>query len=156
MALHAIPGVVLTDIDDRNNRLTIGVETLNVSDRVQQELSNLGIPLEAVNLEETGLIEYASHTLQNYSRPVVGSLQIQFGSAIGSTIGTCTLGFNAVRSGISGFVINSHCTAQRSVIEGTLFGQNTLTSPNRIGVETVDPPFFSTQLLYRRDSQQNR
>ena len=142
LTLHTIPGVVLSDIDDANNRLTVGVETLDVSSQVQQELGNLGIPLEAVNLEETGRIEYATHTLQSYWRPVEGGFQIQFGSAIGSTIGTCTLGFNAVRSGVSGFVTNSHCTAQRSVVEGTLFGQNTLTSANRIGVETVDPPFF--------------
>ncbi|HEX4961421.1 MAG TPA: hypothetical protein VF173_11325 [Thermoanaerobaculia bacterium] len=60
----------------------------------------------------------------------------------------CTLGVNAVRFDVMppvrGFVTNSHCTATRSVVDGTVFSQSTSgTTTNRIGVETVDPPFFT-------------
>lgn len=55
--LHsAIPEVTMTDIDDTKNRLTIGVLSLSteVVTRIEQELARLGVPRNAVILEETG------------------------------------------------------------------------------------------------------
>ncbi len=47
-------GVVLTGIDDRKNRLKVGVETSGVASAVQTELDALGIPRLAVNIVLAG------------------------------------------------------------------------------------------------------
>ncbi len=51
-----IPEVTMTYIDDAKNRLVIGVLSLSteVVTRIEQELARLGVPREAVILEETG------------------------------------------------------------------------------------------------------
>ncbi|MEM4722134.1 MAG: hypothetical protein QXT73_08760 [Candidatus Methanomethylicaceae archaeon] len=97
-----------------------------------------------VNFEETGPIEPVSHTLQSKARPVDGGFQITFVNSFGSA--ACTLGFNAIRTGVSGFVTNSHCThpQRMGVVDNTAFHQPTVSgTTNLIGTETVDPPFFS-------------
>jgi|GEM_PF-3474697 len=55
--LHNLPEVTLSDIDDAKNRLTLGLEKMDAEtvSLVEHELARLGIPREAVILEETGL-----------------------------------------------------------------------------------------------------
>src|SRR5262249_6262073 len=50
---------------------------------------------------------------------------------------------NALRAGVKGFVTAAHCTAVRGVLDGTVFSQSTPDGSSRIGVEAVDPPFFT-------------
>lgn len=134
----AISGVVLTDIDEANNRLTVGVENLETAGPLVEEvLATLGIPREAVSIEET---EPIKPLLRTFRRPVVGSLQIHFPPFL------CTLGFNAIRAGVTGYVTNSHCTNVQGGVESTVHWQHLVGSTNgilnRIGVETVDPPYL--------------
>lgn len=134
----AIPGVVMTGIAESNNRLKIGVEHSALFNRVEQELINLGVPLEAVKLVETKPVKFLQ-TLQNTTRPLLGGLRIT-----NSGGGECTLGFLAVRQGQAGFVTNSHCTNTTGGVEGTVFHQAIISGvTNRVGVETVDPQFFT-------------
>lgn len=49
-----IPGVILTDIDEGRNRLVVGVEKIALRRLVEEKLRELGIPPEAVLVEETG------------------------------------------------------------------------------------------------------
>jgi hypothetical protein len=58
---------------------------------------------------------------------------------------TCTLGFSAKRylTGEKGFVTNSHCTNVQGGVESTVFYQPTASGNNRIGVEIVDPVYWS-------------
>lgn len=138
MVLLTLPGVTLTDIDDARNRLLIGVEKMEMLELVEQELAKLGIPGEAFIIEQAGPVE-VDVTLRDRVRPVVGGLQIAFGDNY-----TCSLGFNAIRSGVSGFVTCSHCTGTQGSVDGTVFHQPTISgTANRIGIETVDPPFFT-------------
>jgi hypothetical protein len=46
-----LPGLVMTDIDEVNNRLFIGVETAEARDLVEQRLVELDIPREVVAIE---------------------------------------------------------------------------------------------------------
>lgn len=138
--LLAMRGVVLTDIDDRTNRLLVGVETERVSWAVRDRLGALGIPGESVDLVEMAPIKYLN-SLRDRHRPLVGGLHISFISA-GSQY-MCTMGFNAVRSGINGVVTNSHCTATPGGVQNTIEYQPNVSSSNRLGVETVDPPYLS-------------
>ncbi|MCL4368898.1 MAG: hypothetical protein M1337_07005 [Actinobacteria bacterium] len=55
-AVFEVPGVSFTDIDEANNRLAIGLEEIEKRDMVERKVGELGIPLEAVQIEETGPI----------------------------------------------------------------------------------------------------
>jgi hypothetical protein len=136
-AVFTIPGVIVTDIQEAQNRLYVGVETLEIAGAVEAMLAQLGIPREAVIIEETAP-EVPLTSLQTRHRPLVGGLQINFGSFL------CTFGFNATRSGVRGGVTNSHCTNIQGGVEGTVYHQHTASGTvNRIGMETVDPPYFT-------------
>lgn len=137
MALFALPGVLMTDINDGNNRLVVGVESLEMRDIVEQELDRLGIPREAVLIKETSPV-VPTATLNEYYRPLVGGLKV--GPHVG---GECTMGFNARRSGVEGFVINSHCTPTMAQLDNmTYYQPNCCISDWIVGTEAVDPlPF---------------
>jgi hypothetical protein len=140
-------GVTFTGIDHRNNQVVIGVEDAGVRSSVESELAAFHLPPEAVNFMETGPIQVNS-SLSDFRRPLLGGLEI------GTSIGTqCSLGFNARRSGISGFVTASHCSSRDGAPPGTI--GTTYFQPadgvSRIGVETVDPRFhgcFCTPSLF--------
>jgi hypothetical protein len=143
----ALPEVVLTDIDDQQNRLAVGVETTAAQARVEGQLGRLGVPREAVSISVTAPVEY-SLTLRDRSRPPVGGQQLTFRS--GGINFLCTLGFGAIRQGVLGFVTNSHCSATRGVVDGSSLGGTVFHQPtigflgaNIVGIERVDPPFFT-------------
>jgi hypothetical protein len=156
MARHVLrlPGIVLIGIDEAKNRLLIGVEDSEARDligRVEQQLAELDIPFEAVNLVEVGPIELGT-SLLDLHRPVVGGLQIAWQGGSGGPLprpvaDTCTLGFNAIRRDVLGFVTNSHCSARRGRADSTVYYQPTITFDNQIGIETVDPPTRITRIL---------
>ena len=134
-------GVVLTDIDEANNRLTVGVKNGQSRARVARRLGTRGIPRGAVSIEQVAPIK--AENLQARHRPLVGGLQIA--RRITSTSESrCTLGFNVIRGGVAGFVTNSHCTRIQGGVESTVFHQHTtFTTGNRVGVETVDRTYFT-------------
>jgi len=132
----ALPGVVLTGIDEAKNRLEIGLAPGVTADRVTKELKRLRVPLAAVEIKHTPWITEAGGgpTLRDTRRPLEGGLQID---------NNCTLGALAVRQGVAGFVTASHCTAQQGGVEGTIIYQAGFGPGTRIGVETVDPQYSS-------------
>ena len=132
--LLSIPGVVFTDIGDVNNRIKVGATRMaGLRSTIQARMSALGVPAEATILEEAAPIHFTS--LQTRNRPVVGGLQISYPGF------NCTLGFNATRAGVAGFVTNSHCTTTQGGVESTKYGQPDTLITNKIGVETVDPVY---------------
>src|SRR5262245_44538011 len=136
------PGVVFLDIDERRNRIVLGVD---------EKQSGVAVPLmdrvrAASDAPEGAVIVEPARpfkdmvTLLDRFRPVPGGVQTQ-----SSNGAICTLGFNADppgAPGIHGFVTNSHCTTVQAGGTGTLFYQNTFDINNRIGVEVLDPPYF--------------
>jgi len=128
-------GAVFVDADEASNRVRIGVER-GAAGQARAAVARLGIPAEAVIVEETEPITFAA-TLRDRVRPVVGGLQINFPGFL------CTLGFNAVRSGVSSFITNSHCTNTQGGTEGTPYWQPLESvDPVRIGTEVDDPVYF--------------
>lgn len=121
-AVWSVPGVVFTDIDEVKNRLDIGVETEEAAELVEKRLRELGIPREAVDIEISEPVVPDS-SLRDRHRPLVGGLEI-----IGDYAGTseCTLGFNAKRAGVEGFVTASHCSEVLAGVDGTGFYQPTI------------------------------
>lgn len=129
------PGVVLLDVDETTNRIRVGVEPGRVAvTRVQLavEAARRGIPGHAVVVEAAEPI-FQLVTLRDQLRPIPGGVQIHFGNFL------CTLGFNATRNGVSGFVTNSHCTDKQGGVESTQYFQPL--SPAAVAVEIADPTY---------------
>jgi hypothetical protein len=132
-------GVVFLDISERHNRLVLGVERTAVeafTAGLEKFLRGTRVPPEAVVVEVAEPIVPLAQLTDGF-RPVPGGVQIQ--NQNGSS---CTVGVNATRQGVRGFVTASHCTETRSVVEGTDFFQTAVGLFSHVGVETVDPPFF--------------
>ncbi|MEM4591521.1 MAG: hypothetical protein QW555_06795 [Nitrososphaerota archaeon] len=125
------------DIEERGNRLLIGVSTSANASEVARLVSELGIPEAGFNIVTAQIKPLA--TLRDHVRPTVGGLQIAFSSYL------CTLGFNVLRSGTRGYLVNSHCTTSQWQPDGTAHYQPYATSSSyAIGVEQVDPPYFTS------------
>jgi hypothetical protein len=123
------------DADEASSRVRIGVERGSPG-QARSLVARLGIPAEAVMVEETEPIRLAAG-LRDRVRPIVGGLQINFPGYL------CTLGFNAVRGTQNSFITNSHCTKTQGGTDGTPYWQPTQTvDPVQIGTEVDDPVYF--------------
>lgn len=134
--LLGLPGVAFLDADEARNRVVVGVDSRARGmdrGRLERELAAAGVPREAVVFQEAAPFEDLVG-LRDKLRPVPGGSQIVFSSF------ACTLGFNAFRGNLFGFVVNSHCTHVRGEADGTRYSQSTPTSGG-IGTEIVDPAF---------------
>jgi hypothetical protein len=131
----SLPGVVFTDADEAGNRLRIGVEHAAAAGQVRSVLARLGIPAAAATVEVTEPIRQLA-TLQGSVRPVVGGVQINFPGFL------CSVGFNASRGGVRGFVTASHCTNTQGGVENTPYWQPLQSvNPTQIATESADPAY---------------
>ncbi len=134
----AEPGVVFTDIDERRNRVVIGIDekadpsTFALLDSLRAATS---APREAVIVERVAPF-HNLQTLRQSFRPIPNGVQIAFDNFL------CTLGYNAIRQGVQGFVTNSHCSTVQGQMNSTVYFQPLPGTP-AIGVEAVDPPFLA-------------
>jgi hypothetical protein len=158
----SLKGAVFTGIDQRNNRIEVGVERLDVAPQVLVIRQQFGIPRDAVTVSVTPPVHLKTqtlapadesanqqppvNTLQSKIRPLVGGIQIALRQGNGS-LGACTLGFYAVRVSTQeptpGFVTNSHCTKIEGGVDATTYWQpRPPPDSNGIGIETVDPCYW--------------
>jgi|GEM_PF-4035470 len=108
--------VVRSDVDEMNNRVTIGVSTPEAQQRVLAFARQVG-GSDALEVELTAPIEN-NYQLTDSIRPVGGGLEIRNGT------GGCSLGFVAVRAGVLGFVSAAHCTSQQWAYDASSIYQN--------------------------------
>ena len=136
LPLFELAGVVYTDADETRGRFVVGVVDRDVEPLVHARARALGVPFQLVDVVETQPIVQVT-TLRNQVRPAVGGLQIRFSQYL------CSLSFNAVRNGVSGFVTASHCSDIQGAADGTQYYQplNQVTNEH-IGQEIADPGFF--------------
>ncbi|HEX5746971.1 MAG TPA: hypothetical protein VFZ09_12065 [Archangium sp.] len=128
----SLRGAVLTDVDEKTNRVTIGVSDLEARGNMEQRLKALGVPSDMVEVVDVNPIYPAS--VQGGWRPVPGGVQIEW------TPGRyCTLGFTALWGGTLGYVTNSHCSTTMGSLDYGASGQPALSSV--AGYEAVDPAF---------------
>ncbi len=135
LPLFVLPGVVYTDAREDLGRLEVGVIGREVFGPVERELERLNVSRSLVDIVVTEPI-VSLVTLRDRVRPVQGGLQTAF------SVYVCTVGFNATRAGVAGFVTNSHCTKKQGGVESTVHYQPTSGANNRTGVETADPQYF--------------
>ena len=135
--------IVFVDLDERRNRVTIGVVGDPSRQRFEALAKSLGVPFEALIIEETQPIRFHA-SLRDKRRPVPAGVQIEIDTGI-FAYKICTLGFNVVRNGRDGFVTNSHCTRNSGVSNDDDFHQpnDPLLSGNKIGDEDADPRYFT-------------
>lgn len=138
--------VTLTDIDELNNRITIGVPYIDDSAAIaslNDEIAELNIPREAVTVQEERPAKIGA-TLLNQLRPVRGGSQIRGQYTNNARYSICTLGINVKIGGVKGFLTNSHCSLEMWQKEATKFYQPfNANSQSYVGIETKDPPWFS-------------
>lgn len=145
-----VAGIVLGDVDEGNNRLYFGVSGPTAALGVHSALTSLGIPASAFVVEQRASIAAVS-TLRDRVRPLQGGLQINFfptPPGVAPVTLICTLGFNVVRYGVSGFMTNSHCTNVEGGEETpTDYYQNRQShgAPDFVGAE-LDDPHWTSQL----------
>lgn len=149
----ATDGAVFLDIDETRNRLRIGVDRSagpGATAAVLGALREAGVPRDAVVIEAADPIHFVA-TLRDQIRPVPGGVQIRFSNFL------CTLGFNATRGGVEGFVTASHCTDKQGGVnpnKPTLYYQPlNQVAGEFIGTERVDPDYFRNQQGCPRGAQ---
>jgi hypothetical protein len=147
--------ITLTDADERNNKVTVGVANPAHRAAVTEYAVRNGIPADALMVVEA----IATPSLRDRHRPVVGGQQIGFlipiegPSGPGTTIAYCTLGIPATIVNTTpeypGYLTNSHCSieyAQPDYVEHWQPNVNPfsiINTTNRIGYEVIDPPLFT-------------
>lgn len=136
-----ITGVAFTDIDERENRLRIGLYDRAQQAIVERMLTKFRIPREAVLFELSGPVRETT-TLSDFRRPTLGGLKITRGT------GNCTLGANAESEtspwdGVAYFLTAAHCTEQRGELDNSGFYQPIVSADNFVGYEVKDPPLFT-------------
>lgn len=122
--------VYTIDVDEKFNRVTVGVKDAAAISAVRAEASELAIPAAALHVQTQAKPE--QRNLRAWHNPVYGGIQIAFGQYL------CTYGFNATSAQGSIFVTNSHCTPTYFGYDGGAIYQPTVTSGNWIGSEVAD------------------
>lgn len=124
-------GLTRLGICVEQNRICMGVHRGGGLASARAVVARLGIPADAIILEEHDPIEPTKYLTERFS-PVPGGVEITPG---------CTLGFNALFGLQRVFVTAAHCTPEFGDIDPpSVFGQ-----PNNtrlIGVESWDPPTY--------------
>ena len=132
----SVNGTVYVDNDETTNRVRIGVENIGTAGQVRAAAARLGVPDDAVIVDQVEpIVQVAS--LQNVvDRPVRAGVQINFPGFL------CSVGFNATSGGVKSFITASHCTTKQGGVESTPYYQQ-LQSVNGtvIAREVADPVY---------------
>lgn len=135
LPVFEVAGVVFTDADETRGSVVVGVLDRGVEGLVRATAARLGVAAQNVEIVETEPI-FQVATLRDYTRPVVAGVQIRFSAYV------CSLGFNAIRNGVSGFVTASHCSDRQGTVDGTQYYQPVNQVPAEfIGTEIADPAY---------------
>lgn len=129
------------DVDEVNNRVTIGVRDDAAVQALRREAARLRVPPGALGFKIVGPAVPAIG-LRDWTSTLTGGFQIAGPPPPGYT-GVCTFGFNAVHQGVWVFVTNSHCTYNPFVMGSTIITQPTYVQGNEIGTEYADRGLYA-------------
>ena len=135
LPVFEVAGVVFTDADETRGRVVVGVLDRGVEGLVRASAARFGVAARDIEIVETEPI-FQVATLRDSTRPVSAGVQIRFSGFV------CSLGFNAIRDGVLGFVTASHCSDQQGTVDGTQYDQPLNQVPAEfIGTEIADPRY---------------
>jgi hypothetical protein len=133
----AIEMLTMMDIDERLNRLVVGVAHAEEIPAMEQELDVLSVPTSGREVGVSRLIDRHQDITETLDT-VVGGLLIEH---YDPGIGECTLGFNALYNGQLAFTTASHCSSTEGALDPVdRWGQHRIS--RLIGYEHADPPYL--------------
>jgi hypothetical protein len=134
-----VPNVWVTDLDEVQNRLSIGISNNAAKAPVLAVLTKAGIPSDAIVFKMRHPA-VANFSLTDRVRDLYGGLRVN------TDIHACTLGFNAVYNGDSVFATNGHCSNLFGTSQDqTEFYQiDTTQNSDLIGEEGYESALFDT------------
>lgn len=95
------------DADERHNRVVFGVADQEQMNVASARLRKLGVPDDAFAVEHHLPAVPEGKHLDDYWDPIAGGVRINIATSSG---GDCSLGYAAVRGGVTGYVSASHCS----------------------------------------------
>lgn len=156
LSQEALPleGVVLVDLDEAANRVTVGVQDDAARARVEAVAATRGVPEAAVRFQKTEPIvsdaldvSYAEQpdfdftTLGAYNRPITAGVQIGLIAEHqpANTYTSCTIGLVARDAWLTPVLVtNSHCSYNVATLEYTSWHQPSPSAP-QVAYESADP-----------------
>jgi hypothetical protein len=122
------------------NRLRVGIARNAAPDRVAARLAELGVPADAVEIEEVDPVPTLAD-LADRRRPVMGGLKI----VDGQDGMECTAGFDVLwQDTLRTMLTAAHCVGPvGSVGPKTVWQPEYSPTNNRIGIESLNPSMFS-------------
>jgi hypothetical protein len=153
-ALFALGDVALIDVDERANRLVVGLRDGSGRAASLAVLRRAGVPdgavmFDGVDQEEpfdpSTSTSFATGcaTLRSLCRPLVGGVMTVY--ARDGSYYQCTIGFTALSGGQTRFVTAAHCSDDEWSTDGTVYHQP---QPNNaVGTEVYDPRGWSCGFL---------
>jgi hypothetical protein len=125
--LDSEPSAVYVDVNEQTNHVEIGVSDAAGAARINAALRDNRVPYSAVEVlvTPTPHATQGGATILDNVRPLPGGVYI-----------VCTLGVNANRGGVLGFVTNSHCT---NVFASAASPRQFWQGGDPLGEETYDP-----------------
>jgi hypothetical protein len=141
-------GVIWSDIDERQNKIVVGVADPAARALVERAARNAGVPAAALEVRITKATTDFS-TVRDYASTKVGGIQIArlHQGQHGEVQSPCTLGFITRQEGVNRFVTASHCSYQQYALDTSSQHQPTLDPSWKIGVEYADPSLTGTCFL---------
>lgn len=135
-----LESVTFIDIDEKINKVYIGVENNKIVTTIRNQFDSLGVPPESVVIEKVGEVSDKA-ALTDKIEPPLGGLKItrKFGTYI------CTISFPAKFTDFGGrtydgFITASHCTTRKFASDFVAIYQPVYVSgTNAIGEEHYDP-----------------
>jgi hypothetical protein len=125
-------GLTISGICEERNRVCIGVRRGGGLGASRSLLARLGIPSDAVDVEEQDPVLPRKLLTERFA-PVPGGVLISSG---------CTLGYNAYYQGLRMFVTNAHCTDVFGSAQSPPLPLGQPDWDRIIGYEFNDPPTF--------------
>lgn len=156
-------GVVnFVDLDEMNNRVTLGVRTSMDAAATRRLATEVGVDTAALRFELVGEYRDASSSVLSAAMtsppcstlgshgcsPIVGGLGVGGNSALGYA----TLGFVVSHNGVQRWITASHATSVKFGGDATAFRQATWANGTDLGSETYDKPYWNCSVFRCRNS----
>ena len=150
-SLFELDGVTMLDVNERENRVVVGLADEAARPAAEARVRELGVPRNMLSLKVVGRGEplaaragaaanapaYCS-SVQSYCRPLIGGIKITFNRD--GSLFVCSIGFPAIAGGYTRFVTAAHCSDDEWNLDYVAYFQpDPSYSSTSIGNEAKDP-----------------
>ena len=134
----SVNGTVYVDNDETTNRVRVGVENIGTAGQVRAAAARLGVPDDAVIVDQVEPIVQVASLQTFVFRPVQAGVQINFPGFL------CSVGFNATTpAGEQSFITASNCTSKQGGVEDTPYYQPLQSTDGTVIAREVSDPVYT-------------